>query len=288
MIRKVFIGLLMFSISLLLIPNKVNAVTWIGVVSYTIDGGDTTHDLPSNPFLHLGKVDIYYDDGINPPVLIATIDEGVKTEYLGWEIFNTHPQYFTLYDNDEIRLDVRSDGSLFINFLDLGTEIIFEYDNRQPIVTFESNGGSAVADQDVAFGDFIIKPTNPTRSGYSFLGWYKGENLISAWNFNTDLMPNQDITLYAKWVLDIDLTIDDFLEDSGLNTGFGKALFTIIFVLIILIILALFKTPAVILLVLGISMLLLAIAIGWIPVWITILLTIIAFAIFYMSLKGGA
>jgi len=40
-------------------------------------------------------------------------------------------------------------------------------------VTFNSNGGSAVASQTVNEGDDATKPADPTQTGYVFAGWYE-------------------------------------------------------------------------------------------------------------------
>ncbi|MCF7929922.1 MAG: InlB B-repeat-containing protein [Acholeplasmataceae bacterium] len=66
-------------------------------------------------------------------------------------------------------------------------------------VTFEENGGSTVADlTNFTYGDHITAPTEPTRAGYTFGGWYKNEALTSAWVFTADVVKG-DTTLYAKW-----------------------------------------------------------------------------------------
>ena len=64
-------------------------------------------------------------------------------------------------------------------------------------VTFESNGGSAVAAQSVPFGSVATRPADPTRSGYVFAGWYSDQKLTRAFDFATPL--DTSITLYAKW-----------------------------------------------------------------------------------------
>jgi len=61
-------------------------------------------------------------------------------------------------------------------------------------VTFNSNGGSSVAKQSVLEGNKVKKPANPTRSGYTFKGWYLNGK---AYNFNTAVSKN--ITLTAQW-----------------------------------------------------------------------------------------
>ncbi|WP_138755500.1 InlB B-repeat-containing protein [Paenibacillus sinopodophylli] len=66
-------------------------------------------------------------------------------------------------------------------------------------VTFNSQGGSSVASlTGIASGVTITKPTDPTRAGYTFSGWYKDEGYASAWNFSTDTV-SANTTLYAKW-----------------------------------------------------------------------------------------
>ncbi|HCX63817.1 MAG TPA: hypothetical protein DHN33_01220, partial [Eubacteriaceae bacterium] len=65
-------------------------------------------------------------------------------------------------------------------------------------VTFDSNGGSAVDAQMIEEGALITKPSDPTRSGYGFAGWYKEDTFDTVWDFNNDVV-TADITLYAKW-----------------------------------------------------------------------------------------
>jgi len=65
-------------------------------------------------------------------------------------------------------------------------------------VTFQANGGSAVASQTVATGSKITKPTDPTLSGSTFAGWYTDTSYATAWNFTTDSITG-NMTLFAKW-----------------------------------------------------------------------------------------
>ncbi|MBQ9833791.1 MAG: InlB B-repeat-containing protein [Bacilli bacterium] len=61
-------------------------------------------------------------------------------------------------------------------------------------ITFNSNGGSNVESQNVIENDKAYQPSNPTKAGYTFGGWYLGNN---KYNFNTSVTSN--ITLTAKW-----------------------------------------------------------------------------------------
>jgi uncharacterized repeat protein (TIGR02543 family) len=66
-------------------------------------------------------------------------------------------------------------------------------------VTFDSQGGGAVASQSVPSGQTVAEPTAPARDGYVFRGWYKEAACATAWTFATDTV-SADVTLYAKWV----------------------------------------------------------------------------------------
>ena len=65
-------------------------------------------------------------------------------------------------------------------------------------VSFNSNGGSAVANQTVTWGARATKPANPTKAGYTFTGWYSDSALTQAYNFSNTLVKS-NVTLYAGW-----------------------------------------------------------------------------------------
>lgn len=65
-------------------------------------------------------------------------------------------------------------------------------------VTFNKQDGSSNTEQSVTSGEKIIKPADPTRTGYTFGGWYKNEACTEPWNFDTDTV-TKNLTLYAKW-----------------------------------------------------------------------------------------
>ena len=66
-------------------------------------------------------------------------------------------------------------------------------------VVFDTQGGMAIANQEVAFTDKITAPAAPTRQGYTFAGWYTDNTFARAWSFAVDTMPDNGLTLYAKW-----------------------------------------------------------------------------------------
>jgi uncharacterized repeat protein (TIGR02543 family) len=67
---------------------------------------------------------------------------------------------------------------------------------NQYTITFDSNGGSAVAAKTQDYGTYVSEPI-PTKSGYSFAGWYTDAGLTNRYVFA--VMEAMDILLYAKW-----------------------------------------------------------------------------------------
>lgn len=67
-------------------------------------------------------------------------------------------------------------------------------------VRFESNGGSTVEKQKVQKGSVATEPDDPTKSGYTFYGWYADENFTGKeFDFEKTAV-SETMTLYAKWV----------------------------------------------------------------------------------------
>lgn len=65
-------------------------------------------------------------------------------------------------------------------------------------LTFVTNGGSAIASQQIPEFSVIAPPNDPTRAGYTFAGWHSDAALQTPFIFDT--MPEGgDLTVYAKW-----------------------------------------------------------------------------------------
>lgn len=72
--------------------------------------------------------------------------------------------------------------------------------SESTLIHFNSNGGSAVTSISGAVGSEAKAPSDPSKRGYSFAGWYSDELLTTPYVFA--VFPQSDITVYAKWTED--------------------------------------------------------------------------------------
>lgn len=125
------------------------------------------------------------DDFINVKAgeLVPRPDDPVKDGYmfLGW------------FTDDDVEWDfekdtVKEDFNLNAKWRELSDDVD-EY-----TVKFDSAGGSAVADQRVESGSKVTKPADPTREGYTFVGWQ-----LDGKDYDFSKPVTKSITLTAVW-----------------------------------------------------------------------------------------
>ena len=93
-------------------------------------------------------------------------------------------RYFTL--------DKQTMTNLFLRYNE--SEKMLELTDQTFTVSFDTQGGSTVPAQTVSYGGKVTEPVAPTKTDYSFTGWYNGD---TQWDFDTPV--TSDMTLYAKW-----------------------------------------------------------------------------------------
>lgn len=75
-----------------------------------------------------------------------------------------------------------------------GMTLVAGWKAKEYTVTFDPNGGSAVAEQSVVYNGTATMPEQPVREGYVFEGWFSGET-----QFDFAAAITGDVTLTAKW-----------------------------------------------------------------------------------------
>lgn len=147
---------------------------------------DDDPPIPANTYV------VTFDSQGGSPVSSITVDEGRTIEkptdpvlddhtFGGWafDSAGSIPFYFVY--------PIMQDTGLFA----IWNAIVF-------VFSFDSNGGSSVADIYVNSGDLVPEPVEPTKDNFLFDFWYSDEALTETWDFATDTA-DKDTELYAGW-----------------------------------------------------------------------------------------
>jgi len=143
--------------------------------------------------LENGKTNDTVVTGTILTITANTPEEGMQ--FANWEFFSTEVTFVD--DTDE----TTTIAKFIMPGEDVSVKAIFEPIPPIHTVTFNTQGGSAVAEQTIEHGEKIEKPTDPTRTNFTFAGWYSDSTHTNAWNFETDIVTS-DTTLFAKWTAD--------------------------------------------------------------------------------------
>jgi uncharacterized protein (TIGR02145 family)/uncharacterized repeat protein (TIGR02543 family) len=85
------------------------------------------------------------------------------------------------------------------------------------MVTFNTQGGSAVSPHHVEHGYKTPEPADPVLAGYNFDGWFKDASCDNVWDFDVETVTSA-VTLYAKWTqLEIHVVLFNSRGGSQLN-----------------------------------------------------------------------
>lgn len=99
------------------------------------------------------------------------------------------------------------------------TSDVFIYAGLSPIIytiNFVTNSEIVIDKISGHYQDSITLPTNLQKSNYKFMGWYQNADFTI--EFNSQTMPAENITLYAKWeekqTLDISLSKQSYVYEE--------------------------------------------------------------------------
>jgi uncharacterized repeat protein (TIGR02543 family) len=133
---------------------------------------------------------VYHSVEINGDEEIALPDNPVKGGHVfkGW--FFDKDTWNNQYTGG---MQITEDTTLYAKFEPAGEAQPQEY-----TITFNTNGGSAVASITKQEGESVTAPAPPEREGYIFDGWYSDDGTFAV-PYTFGVMPAQNITVYAKW-----------------------------------------------------------------------------------------
>ncbi len=147
-----------------------------GPTTLTVKGSndeDVTIDFP----IPAGKVTLQkYNLTINYKYADGTEAKPTHTESLTYgSSYSVASPLITGYTADKLTVSGSMPDS------DVTVDVTFTA--KDYTVTYESNGGSTVPSQTVKYNETANKPADPTKSGYTFAGWYTEEKLTNKYDF---------------------------------------------------------------------------------------------------------
>lgn len=248
-----------FTYTLMPATNFTLYAQWKNSIAFDSNGGSTvstiTNDAgssvtqPTNPTKEGHTfIDWYSDVELTTPYEFTIIPEFNITIYAKWSV-NQYIIGFELNGGDYIETIVQDYGTLIelpipnrlghtfkgwyidesLTLVNIFTTIqaynvvlYAKWEINQYSITFNSNGGSHIDTILQNFNTYVEEPEQPSKEGYTFVGWYADEEFTTKYNF--DKIGIQNIVLYAKWVInDYDIT---YMVASG-DFNLENALFLV-------------------------------------------------------------
>jgi len=111
------------------------------------------------------------------------------------------------FRNSKVPVKVLS-ATIIIGILILFIITIYLATKSSFTVTWYTNGGTEIASVKAKYGSLIAQPTDPTKEGYVFDGWYLDRDATFSWDFSSDTVQDS-MTLFAKWTVKQTASISD-------------------------------------------------------------------------------
>ena len=153
----------------------------------------------------------YGTTGSNNPTYTHDID---TTQYPDWDSSNKTETGQQGYGYTSAEVVIRMSGITYGQEWDTAnidwTALTLRSIPAQLNITYDTQGGSDVADGDATTttgGTINALPSDPTRDGYTFTGWYTASS--GGTEITTEAAHNQtaDFTLYAQWTANPTTTV---------------------------------------------------------------------------------
>ena len=145
------------------------------------------------------KVTYNTNGGDDTSVEFVKVKYGIKTTLEVPTRYGYAFQYWDYADGDGVRHQLTNANGEMLEPFSMLTEITIraKWLDGKVIASFNTDGGSDIDDQEVTFNHTITRPTDPTKTGYTFVNWFDADGVL--WSFSQAIV--QNTTLYAHWTI---------------------------------------------------------------------------------------
>jgi uncharacterized repeat protein (TIGR02543 family) len=179
-----------------------------GVTSLTNTVSFSTTSCDPNTNCEWQDYGFVWGTSASPTVSNTKMQKGTSGNATSWDM--TSPSTFTVDNTYKVRAYGKN-GKTGAAFVYSSSDLSF----TPRSVTFNSNGGSAVATKYIKSGGAMTAPTAPTKTGYNFDSWRTDAGLGTAVSWPSTI--NSSTTYYAKW------NAKTYAITLNANTGAGSS-----------------------------------------------------------------
>ncbi len=142
----------------------------------------------------------------------AVIPQANNFEFVGWYDFTLTTEY-------NFSTPITGATTIYAKWNNVSTyEVTFNLISGTVHPTALTDITGVPETQYIVNNRVVTKPTNPTATGYKFVGWYTDDTFGTVWNFENDVV-TEPKTIYGKWELQ-KYTITYIRNDGEWATGF--------------------------------------------------------------------
>jgi len=156
-------------------------------------------------------------------------------------------------------------------------------------LTFNSNGGSSIPIQTIIENNTPTAVT-PSRFGYTFEGWFT-DNITFNNPFDFNQPFTQNTIVHAKWEFgterDAEVSLNGFFTDAGLDNPIAQWIIVLALFIFLNVMIFIYKGPFIVTIILNFILTALFIVLGFIPIWITIIIFMALFGFGILMFTGG-
>ena len=129
-----------------------------------------------------------------------TIPTYFKTNLNEYSADTSFAKYCYASRNGENKIAEYSPVYLFAE-LEQSPEFTAKWNIDRFDISFDANNGSAIQTQTYDYNAPVAEPTAPTKTGYTFAGWFTALEGGTEIDFSSYTMPDANTTLYAHWTI---------------------------------------------------------------------------------------